>query len=170
MEICNTSEFLKRIKKAHLLLPSDIIYSLAEVLNNTSIGITQNENTLTVNVLPENVNVSSRQTTVREGVKWNHKITFDVVEQEEQVLSILDKLTNAKVVVALESTDYRVFIYGNTDQPLTYFYKEINSKNQEGNIGYQIILSGATTVRPLIRTISEFDGNPFLATVIAGSL
>jgi hypothetical protein len=170
MEICNQSEFLKRIKKVHLLLPSDIIYSIAEVLNNTSIGITTSENTLTVKVLPENVSVNSRQTTVKEGARWNHKITFDVIPQEESILSILDKLSNKKVVVALESTDYRVFIYGNTDQPLTYTYKEINSKNQEGNIGYQISVSGATTVRPLIRTINEFDGNPFLASVIAGYL
>lgn len=170
MEICNDLELFKRVKKAHILLPNEVVFSLSETIRDIPYGLSVTDNSLSITLLPENGKIDSKQKESKAGVYWSHKISFNAVSQSNTILKILDKYTSKNIVLALELKDKRVFVYGNSDQPLKYIFKEINSTNQEGLIGYEITVSGNTTAKPQITTLENFEHEPFLASWLSHDL
>ena len=158
MEICNTAELVKNVEKIHLFLPKDIVFSLDQVLREVTQGLTLGGNSLSIRVLPEDVVVDSKQKRNKtEGVYWDNSISFNVLPQKKTTIQALDSFTNKRVVIGLELTDSRVFVYGNTNQTLHYLFEEVNSTNQQGIIGYKVIVYGKTTTSAQILTTTPLS-------------
>lgn len=170
ISISNNHPSVKNIRYAHLFRSDRIPYSLSEVLKNSYNSFINSDDYIRVAVLPENVKPNASQKNSNSGSYWSNRITMDINEQSQLIRSQLDTYDNATVVCCLETRSGTVYIYGNSDQPLSMLYKDIESTNNMDLIGHQITLSGDTYNSPKIITTTDFYEPSRLASWLATPL
>lgn len=144
MTITNNTPFVKTIKTAHFIFSSTVPFSLGEVLKNSFSGIEGIQEYMKVSVLPENVKIASGQKTGKSGAYWSHRITLDINEQNDTIRKQLNSYDNALVIICLEATNGHIYVYGNSDQPLSFTYKDVESTDNIQLIGHEIVVNGDT--------------------------
>lgn len=170
MKISNNNPFTKTIRTIHFLFSHKTPYSLGEVLKNSFSGVEISEDYLKISVLPENVKITSGQKTGKSGAYWSHRIVLNVNEQSEEIREMLDTYTNGLTIPCLETTADKVYIYGNSDQPLSFSYKDVESTDNIELIGHEITLKGDTYGSYKAINLSDFHSPEFLASWLATSL
>lgn len=170
MEFNNNTEALKDYKKAHIFLLDSLVFGLSESIRNLNHAVTPDDNTLVIRTIPQSTKATCNYSDKAPGAFWKNRIVILATDNTVSFKEQLKKYFRKKVVVALELHDGRVFIYGNTDQPLTFYYKSLNPTNPEDNFGYEIDIKGNTFSSEKETTIEDLNFNPFLSQNLATDL
>ena len=169
MEISNTTCAtwgLKNVKKAHILPYEKVVFSKSNEIREkqaNQILVSKNEETLSIRVLPEDLKVSSKQKRSKAGVYWISNISFSIFPQKREITRSLDYFTGQRVIIGLELTDGRVFVYGNELESFRFLFEEINEINLDG---YKVTVYGETSSPVQIVSIQNFVVYPSLPLLL----
>jgi hypothetical protein len=170
MQFHNTTEKIKNVKEAHIYLLENVIFGRTESLKNLSHSITPDESAMVITAIPETTKVSVSSAVNKSGPYYKNKITLIGTDSTKEFNNQLKIHLHEKVVLALVLHDERVFIYNNSDEPLTFSYKELNPTKPDGDFGFEITLNGDTTNERKEMTLSDFNFKPFLGLDLASDL
>lgn len=170
MEYFNNNEVFKNVKKTYIFLHNSNSFNLSASLRNLNHALTPDGNETVISTLPETTKLNIQQVKNKSGIYWKNRIVITTIEGSNDFQKHLDKFINKKVVLGMELFDGRIFIYGNTNQPLEIIYKELNPTKKASTSGYEITFNGNTTTPPRETNLQDFNYNPFLTADLPNEL
>ncbi|QQV91406.1 hypothetical protein Leef1_40 [Polaribacter phage Leef_1] len=151
---------LDTFSKAVIYLAKDFSFfdrfTSNEDLNNILSNINTAATVLFLNLLPENVSVSSSSKIVTGSTLFNNSIGCKVTPQTEDIQSALSKFNNKEVFICLQKEDSQ-HLYGTTKEPLLFTFSELNSFKPGTVQGYSISISGSTIEKTRFVNINDFN-------------
>lgn len=121
--------------KFNHLTPEDQVLDIISNLPDTA-------QAFITDLLPENIRVSGQTKITSSGSLFPVNISFTQTPQDKSILELLQTYNN-KLVVVLVKKRGSSYLYGTSEQPLTFTFDELNSNNHSTIKGYSIKINGS---------------------------
>lgn len=139
--ICNT--FDKDVKISIIKLYDADVYQLDDALRN-ELDITATP-LVTINLLPDNIKVSSSESNGEGGNVFKHSIAMTIVEPELYAIDKLSELSGKDLVVKATGSSIDMVI-GYKEQPLKLSFKEVHPSEANKFPYLSVKISGKTMI------------------------
>ena len=146
--ICN--RFDKDVKFSIIELYDAGVYQLDDALRK-DLNITATP-LVTINLLPDNIKVSSSESNGEGGKVYKHSIAMTIIEPEQYAIDKLSELSGRDLVVRAVGSGSVDMLIGYKEQPLKLTFKEVHPSEANKFPYLSVKISGKTMV-PAARKI-----------------